>query len=150
MTAKQPWLIGSSPGPAVRWFRGRPRGSNRSYLHRLALRLGVLVATAADFDGIRAPSRPRPRATNNEQLQFRGMWAKFAWSAIVNRNTGKATTTIADRVGAYVTLGNASLSRRRAIERWPRPTGVLSSRRSRYRLRYRYREALTASSPAQP
>jgi len=43
--------------------------------------------------------------TNNEQLQFQGTSAKFAWSAIVNRNTGKVTITIADRVGAYVIFG---------------------------------------------
>jgi hypothetical protein len=43
--------------------------------------------------------------TNNEQLQFQGTSAKFAWSAIVNRNTGKVTLTIADRVGAYVIFG---------------------------------------------
>jgi len=44
-------------------------------------------------------------ATNNEQLQFQGTSAKFAWSAIVNRNTGKVTITIADRLGAYVIFG---------------------------------------------
>jgi len=43
--------------------------------------------------------------TNNEQLQFQGTSEKFAWSAIVNRNTGKVTLTIADRVGAYVIFG---------------------------------------------
>jgi hypothetical protein len=44
-------------------------------------------------------------ATNNEQLQFQGTSEKFAWSAIVNRNTGKVTLTIADRLGAYVIFG---------------------------------------------
>jgi hypothetical protein len=44
-------------------------------------------------------------ATNNEQLQFQGTSQKFAWSAIVNRGTGKVTITIADRVGAYVIFG---------------------------------------------
>jgi hypothetical protein len=44
-------------------------------------------------------------ATNNEQLQFQGTSEKFAWSAIVNRSTGKVTITIADRVGAYVIFG---------------------------------------------
>ncbi len=43
--------------------------------------------------------------TNNEQLQFQGTSAKFAWSAVVNRTTGKVTITIADRVGAYVIFG---------------------------------------------
>jgi len=42
-------------------------------------------------------------ATNNEQLQ--GTAEKFAWSAVVNRQTGKVTVTIADRVGAYVIFG---------------------------------------------
>jgi hypothetical protein len=49
-------------------------------------------------------------ATNNEQLQFQGTSAKFAWSAIVNRNTGKVTITIADRVGAYVIFGQCKLA----------------------------------------
>ena len=54
----------------------------------------------------RADSLPiASSATNNEQLQFQGTSAKFAWSAIVNRNTGKVTITIADRVGAYVIFG---------------------------------------------
>jgi hypothetical protein len=44
-------------------------------------------------------------ATNNEQLQYQGTSEKFAWSAIVNRSTGKVTITIADRVGAYVIFG---------------------------------------------
>jgi hypothetical protein len=44
-------------------------------------------------------------ATNNEQLQFQGTSEKFAWSAIVNRSSGKITLTIADRMGAYVIFG---------------------------------------------
>jgi hypothetical protein len=48
--------------------------------------------------------------TNNEQLQFQGTSAKFAWSAIVNRNTGKVTITIADRVGAYVIFGQCKVA----------------------------------------
>jgi len=44
-------------------------------------------------------------ATNNEQLQLQGTAEKFAWSAVVNRQTGKVTVTIADRVGAYVIFG---------------------------------------------
>jgi hypothetical protein len=48
-------------------------------------------------------------ATNNEQLQFQGTSAKFAWSAIVNRSTGKLTITIADRVGAYVIFGQCKV-----------------------------------------
>jgi hypothetical protein len=43
--------------------------------------------------------------TNNEQLQLQGTAEKFAWSAVVNRKTGKVTVTIADRVGAYVIFG---------------------------------------------
>ena len=44
-------------------------------------------------------------ALNNEQLQLQGTAEKFAWSAVVNRKTGKVTVTIADRVGAYVIFG---------------------------------------------
>lgn len=49
-------------------------------------------------------------ATNNEQLQFQGTSEKFAWSAIVNRNTGKITLTIADRMGAYVIFGQCKVA----------------------------------------
>ena len=49
-------------------------------------------------------------ATNNEQLQLQGTAEKFAWSAIVNRQTGKVTVTIADRVGAYVIFGQCKVS----------------------------------------
>ena len=44
-------------------------------------------------------------AINNEQLQLQGTSEKFAWSAVVNRGTGKLTITIADRMGAYVIFG---------------------------------------------
>jgi len=47
---------------------------------------------------------------NNEQLQFQGTSEKFAWSAIVNRNTGKVTLTIADRIGAYVIFGQCKVA----------------------------------------
>jgi|SwirhisoilCB3_FD_contig_31_3658913_length_750_multi_3_in_0_out_0_2 hypothetical protein len=44
-------------------------------------------------------------STNDEQLKFQGTSSRFAWSAIVFRNTGRLTITIADRVGAYVVFG---------------------------------------------
>ena len=44
-------------------------------------------------------------ALNNEQLQLEGTAEKFAWSAVVNRQTGTVTITIAHRVGAYVLFG---------------------------------------------
>lgn len=47
---------------------------------------------------------------NDEQLQLQGTSEKFAWSAIVNRKTGKITLTIADRTGAYVIFGQCKLS----------------------------------------
>jgi len=49
-------------------------------------------------------------ALNNEQLQLQGTSEKFAWSAIVNRQSGKVTVTIADRVGAYVIFGQCKAS----------------------------------------
>ena len=49
-------------------------------------------------------------AINNEQLQFQGTSEKFAWSAIVNRSTGKATITVADRMGAYVIFGQCKVA----------------------------------------
>jgi hypothetical protein len=49
-------------------------------------------------------------AINNEQLQFQGTANKFAWSAIVNRSTGKLTVTIADRMGAYVIFGQCKVA----------------------------------------
>ena len=48
-------------------------------------------------------------ALNNEQLQLQGMADKFAWSAIVYRQTGRVTITIADRVGAYVLFGQCKV-----------------------------------------
>jgi hypothetical protein len=42
---------------------------------------------------------------NNEQLQLQGTAEKFTWSAIVNRETGKLTISISDRLGAYVIFG---------------------------------------------
>jgi len=47
---------------------------------------------------------------NREQLQLQGTSEKFAWSAIVQRQTGKVTLTIADRVGAYVVFGQCKIS----------------------------------------
>jgi|SRR6516165_9535884 len=47
---------------------------------------------------------------NNEQLQLQGTAEKFAWSAIINRQTGKITITVADRVGAYVIFGQCKVS----------------------------------------
>jgi hypothetical protein len=44
-------------------------------------------------------------ATNNEELVMQGAAEKFAWSAIVNRQKGALTLTIADRRGAYVIFG---------------------------------------------
>jgi hypothetical protein len=49
-------------------------------------------------------------ALNNEQLQLQGTSEKFAWSAVVNRKTGKVTVTIADRMGAYVIFGQCKVS----------------------------------------
>lgn len=49
-------------------------------------------------------------ALNNEQLQLQGTAEKFAWSAIVQRRTGKVTITIADRLGAYVIFGDCQIS----------------------------------------
>lgn len=47
---------------------------------------------------------------NDEQLELQGTSEKFAWSAIVNRKTGKVTLTIADRIGAYVIFGQCKLA----------------------------------------
>jgi hypothetical protein len=47
---------------------------------------------------------------NVEQLELQGTAVKFAWSAIVNRHTGKVTLTVADRVGAYVIFGQCKVA----------------------------------------
>ncbi len=47
---------------------------------------------------------------NDEQLQLQGTAEKFAWSAVINRKTGKITLTVADRVGAYVIFGQCKAS----------------------------------------
>jgi hypothetical protein len=48
-------------------------------------------------------------ALNNEQLQLQGTSEKFAWSAVVKRDSGKVTVTIADRMGAYVIFGQCKV-----------------------------------------
>jgi hypothetical protein len=47
---------------------------------------------------------------NEEQLELQGTDLKFAWSAVVNRKTGKLTVTIADRKGAYVIFGQCKVA----------------------------------------
>ena len=47
---------------------------------------------------------------NDQQLQLQGTSEMFAWSAIIQRKTGKVTLTIADRVGAYVIFGQCKIS----------------------------------------
>jgi len=47
---------------------------------------------------------------NDEQLALQGTDLKFAWSAVVNRQTGKLTVTIADRKGAYVIFGECKVA----------------------------------------
>jgi hypothetical protein len=64
---------------------------------------------------VRAPYRTEllpiaNSALNNEQLQLQGTAEKFAWSAVVQRRTGKVTITIADRLGAYVIFGDCQIS----------------------------------------
>jgi hypothetical protein len=64
---------------------------------------------------VRAPYRTEllaiaNSALNNEQLQLQGTAEKFAWSAIVQRRTGRVTITIADRWGAYVIFGDCQIS----------------------------------------
>jgi hypothetical protein len=64
---------------------------------------------------VRAPYRTEllPIANsvlNNEQLQLQGTAEKFAWSAIIQRRTGRVTITIADRLGAYVIFGACQIS----------------------------------------
>ncbi len=64
---------------------------------------------------VRAPYRTElltiaNSALNDEQLQLQGTAEKFAWSAIVQRRTGKVTITIADRLGAYVIFGECQIT----------------------------------------
>jgi hypothetical protein len=64
---------------------------------------------------VRAPYRTEllpiaNSALNDEQLQLQGTAEKFAWSAVVQRRTGKVTITIADRLGAYVIFGDCQIS----------------------------------------
>jgi hypothetical protein len=46
---------------------------------------------------------------NNEQLQLQGTANRFAWSAVINRKTGKVTVAIGDRLGAYVIFGRCKV-----------------------------------------
>jgi hypothetical protein len=47
---------------------------------------------------------------NNEQLVMQGTDLKFAWSAIVNRQSGALTITVADREGAYLIFGQCKVA----------------------------------------
>jgi hypothetical protein len=47
---------------------------------------------------------------NDEQLELQGTALKFAWSAVVNRGSGKMTVTIAAREGAYVIFGQCKVA----------------------------------------
>jgi hypothetical protein len=55
------------------------------------------------------PLRIANSVLNNEQLQLQGTAKMFAWSAVINRKTGKMTVTIADRLGAYVIFGQCKV-----------------------------------------
>jgi hypothetical protein len=79
-----------------------------------------VAAAAADFDGSTPLSctglagyscDPKAQCSKvkPKQLQLQGTSEKFAWSAVVNRKTGKVTVTIADRVGAYVIFGQCKV-----------------------------------------
>jgi hypothetical protein len=48
--------------------------------------------------------------TNKEALVMQGADLLFAWSALVNKTTGRMTITIADRQGAYVVFGQCKLA----------------------------------------
>lgn len=74
-----------------------------------------VVTIDASAKTVRAPYRTElltiaNSALNDEQLQLQGTAEKFAWSAIVQRRTGKVTITIADRSGAYVIFGDCRIS----------------------------------------
>lgn len=76
--------------------------------------VAVLAGRGCNLTRVKTPYRidllpMASSATNNEQLQFQGT-GKFAWSAIVNRNTAKVTITIADRMGAYVIFGQRKVA----------------------------------------
>ena len=64
---------------------------------------------------VRTPYRRDPlpianSAVNTEQVKFQGTSDRFAWSTVINRNTGNLTITIADRIGAYVVFGQCKVS----------------------------------------
>jgi len=49
-------------------------------------------------------------ATNDEQLIIQGTDMKYAWTGIVNRQTGAATITVAMRVGAIVSFAQCKVA----------------------------------------
>jgi hypothetical protein len=53
---------------------------------------------------------------NSEQLLLQGTANRFAWSAVINRKTGKLTVTIGDRLGAYVIFGRCQVPAHQATQ----------------------------------
>jgi hypothetical protein len=49
------------------------------------------------------------KIVDKEQIVLQGTDLSFAWSMIINRKTGKATATVADRQGAYVAFAQCKV-----------------------------------------
>ena len=47
---------------------------------------------------------------NKKSLVLQGTDLEFAWSAVINRTTGKMTVTVADREGAYIAFGQCKVA----------------------------------------
>jgi hypothetical protein len=48
--------------------------------------------------------------SNAESIVMQGTDLAFAWSALINRTTGKLTVSVADREGAYVVFGQCAIA----------------------------------------
>ncbi len=48
--------------------------------------------------------------SNRESLVLQGADLLFAWSALINKTTGRLTVSVADRKGAYVVFGQCKIA----------------------------------------
>lgn len=66
--------------------------------------------------------------TNNEALVLQGADLLFAWSALINTQTGVIKVAVADSQGAYVVFGKCKIAakaeKKTMNERWPEQAAV--------------------------
>jgi hypothetical protein len=72
---------------------------------------GVDVANKQVRSPFRTSLLPIQQSTQNkESVVLQGADLQFAWSMVINRNSGAMTLTIADRKGAYIVFGQCRVA----------------------------------------